>query len=304
MRILPTLTLASLLVFLISGYMYFSGSEKKDFFLHKKKRKIQYKTFKSLKPVAEGRREEIAKVELDKKKNLVPFTQNEYEKYRGFYEAQKESVCLSEHTYVFEETSDYVSEDSWIYKDQESLTSFFNKALATLDNSNEKILNDLKFQEGYERALNSYSNLSSEQILSLSNLHTGCASAENLGVVILSAMEIVKKRKWNPNLYVSMISEAVIKQVQFDSYPSLLLAVGMLQNLNSSELLTEYQTYDLNGLADEIKLQLIEHQADLKLASTPDERKEIIEKYRVERQIIMEKLQEFADNLKARYKEE
>lgn len=296
MRPLPTITLASLLIFLISAFYYFSPSPPKNYFERKKKRKIIYKTFKSL-----GKIEEKKKAQLINEVNetyIKSFDDAQAKRFLNKYEAEREKVCLASFN-VFEDAPEFMMETSWIYKDQTKFDNFIDKIGGQLDNTGE-----ILFREHHKDFQSIYTHggkVDAETILNLENLHVGCNNIESVGVLILSAAEKARNKGWNMAKMINQVARIVEVQLRFDSYQSLIFSIGMLSNLNTAHVFTEYETYDLNALREDLIVQSMEFRDSLMAAKSPEEKLEILQKARLEREIMSQMLREFVEALRARY---
>lgn len=293
MRWLPTLTLASLLVFIISAFLYFSEKEPKNYFQRKKRAKIQYKTFKSLEAIEEKKKEILLKESQEVWANEVDGNKR-FLKYAG----NKNIICQEDFN-ALEEEDEYMMASAKTYETFASLHNFLNKLRSQLAQTAVTI--NALYGKDFERVYTYGKEFEAEDIINMGNYHTGCSSGETIGLIILTVAERIKKQGWNPNEFINLVSDIASDQLRFNSYPSLIYSVGMLSNLNSVEIFTEYETYDLNTLREDIIKQSMEFRENLRAAKSEDEKLEILQNARLEREIYIQMILDFVEGLKARY---
>ncbi|MCR9205302.1 MAG: hypothetical protein NXH75_12035, partial [Halobacteriovoraceae bacterium] len=209
MRWLPTITLASLLVFLTSAFMYFSEKEPKNYFQRKKRKQIIYKNFKSLDAIEKTKKEML---ENESKQEWA--NESDGKKISFQYSKNVKEICRKDFT-ALNGQDEYMMASAKTYESFTSLHRFFNELRQQLGQTAVHI--NALYGKDFERIYTYGKEFEPEEIINIGNEHTGCSSEDTIGLIVLATAERVKAKGWSPNDYINLIADISSDQLRFNS---------------------------------------------------------------------------------------
>jgi len=289
MRWPPTIILTSALIFVISLY-YLLTSSNLDVETEAEEKYQNSENLKNDNSITSNKLLKESKKSQIQKKNEV------MERILSLVKLKSE-VCQRKLT-VFKKYSDYMLETSDAYQSHKALISFFLEVKEQLEFTGGVLLQ--KSSMVFDEMHSSIEGLRRQEILRVGELHVGCNDKDTVGIAILTAAEKINKKKWNPEAFVKIICDISLDQLRFSSYTSLAFTVGMISNLNTFSIFTEFETYDLNMLRLEIIKLKRQFEQDLSLAKNQKEATEVLINSKRDRDRLSQMLLDFIGEIKVR----
>lgn len=308
MRAMKILLLASTILFLISGGLYFFAPDFKEKALSRGKRKVTYSTLKTL----DGREQEIRlRISNDKAAgNSDVGTQGSQKDKAIFLKALSQTENYLRDSCdragsVLEEYSDLIDENSKLYHDRSRVESVLNVVLGdTFGTITELESNLVQYRREILKLSTADTNANEFEklLLRYDAIILKCGMNDVIGPLILTLSGVVSgidprfKR-----FLVNGVTNLSMAYSSVQSFDALFLGAGILRNMNSHGLLNKNETYDLQVLSQRLRQTNDNYAKELRDATTLEEKKDVFRYYSTEALVLAELFKEFAQKVQATY---
>lgn len=300
MRLWPTLLLGSALLLGVAIYLHFFNPDLKSDL--RNRRKVEYKSFKTLKT----NETEVRRETLERRNKPKPINNNKGSVISTIRDVRERfgARCDAENKF-FNENPDLIDPKSPfyknIYKAKELITNI-------LFGHVDAIHNMALEANRIDKAISSVSDeVDGEQLLKLIMSHEdlvrNCGLSDTVGPALMGFSEAVSMRNAPDLKYLirpfTSLARASFAVKTFNGFE---IGLGALRNMNSFGLLSPAETEDLENLSLRVETIYDNYRREVgSKSSSVSELQETFLYYQVEREVLFQILYEYVDNLEKTY---